>query len=823
MLLNESHAIPPSLGGRERFVQNAIQAATQAHIKFQDSFICHAFNLLNSKGFFLGDDPLNFSVPLILLQLSLMSIFTGFFLFLLKPLGQPYIISQILGGLTLGPSILGRNSEFAKRVFPPKGKCVLDTFAFFGLMIFVFLVGIKIDPTIISRSGKRTLAMGVLGFIVPYTLAQTVAFIVSQFFPLDQDIAEALPIVVVIASMTAFPVITCFLAELHILNSEIGRLASSSSLVCDVFHWSFMAIQFSSRLAHTQSIGVCFEIFLATALLISFIMFVVRPAALWAIRHTPEGEPVKEIYIFGVLLTFLISGFMGQLLGIHAYLVSFVLGLAIPDGPPLGAALVDKIDCFVSAVFQPIIFIVCGLRTDVFAIKELRNVGAVHLIIFVAFCGKIVAVLLPLLLCRMPFRDALSLGFVMNCKGIVELALLIDWKLENTMSEEFYAIMIISVMLVTGIVSPVVKILYDPSRRFLAYKRRTILHHSNNEPLRILACIHKPDNVLAILNLLAASNPNIKSPIDLVVLHLVKLAGRASSLLVAHVPRENTSRHYPTESEKIFDSFVKFEHEHGGLVTLCCYKGISPYETMHNDVCYMALEKRVTFIVISFQKKWIHGRKPVASFPFKHLTRNVLEKAPCSVGVLVDRGNQRSFRGDHCAREPTYQVSVFFFGGADDREALALARRMLEQPNVHITLVHFSSPSTEIVAGTERSKMLDTQILSDFRLSAFRNERVSYKEAQIMDGRDVLSTVEDIDTVYDLVMVGRRHGDSNLMSELKNWKDGELGTVGEILASLDIGAKTAVLVVQQQTRFWGLRDPEESTQLRRERIETYGV
>lgn len=133
----------------------------------------------------------------------------------------------------------------------------------------------------------------------------------------------------------------------------------------------------------------------------------------------------------------------------------------------------------------------------------------------------------------------------------------------------------------------------------------------------------------------------------------------------------------------------------------------------------------------------------------KHLTKNVLEKAPCSVGVLTDRGNQQSFWCDHFNREPTYQVAVFFFGGADDGEAFALARRMLEQPSVYITLVHFSS-STEIVAGTERSKMLDTQILCEFRLSAFRNERVSYKEVRVMGGRDMLSTVEDMDNVYDL-------------------------------------------------------------------------
>lgn len=72
-------------------------------------------------------------------------------------------------------------------------------------------------------------------------------------------------------------------------------------------------------------------------------------------------------------------------------------------------------------------------------------------------------------------------------------------------------------------------------------------------------------------------------------------------------------------------------------------------------------------------------------------------------------------------------------------------------------------------------------------------------------------------------MVGRRHAGSNLISELTKWKDGELGTVGEILASLDVGAKTSVLVVQQQTGVWGLSDLEESTKLTSESIETHGV
>ncbi|CAI8596935.1 unnamed protein product [Vicia faba] len=778
--------------------------------QFGGSFICHTANRINSRGYWLGENPLAFSVPLFLIQVFIIFIFTRFSHLILKPFGQPSFVSQILGGVTLGPSVLGHYSAFTNNFFPVRGRNVLDTLAFFGFMIFIFLLGVKIDPTIIFRSGKRTFAIGILCFFVPYTLSGLVALFINHFASLDHAISKGLPTVVEIQCITAFPVISCFLTELHILNSEIGRLASSSSLVCDFCFGLVMMLKFAAKLTSAKSIGVTIGSLFSSALLVSFIVFVVHPAALYAINHTPEGKPVQEIYIIGTLITLIFCGLIGEVIGFDAIVVSFMVGLAIPDGPPLGAALVDKIECFVSVVLLPLLFAVVGMRTDVFAIQKMKTLGIVELIICIAFFGKLLGALLPLLFYRMPFRDAISLSLIMNCKGTVELALLMNMKLKNVLDDELFSILVLTLVLVTGIVSPVVKALYDPSRRFLAYKRRTILHHPSEEEFRILACIHKEDNVLAVLNLLAASNPTEKARIDLVVLQLVKLVGRAASVLVSHKPRDKPG-------EKIFIPFTKFEDGYRGKVTLHCYKGISPYATMHNDVCYLALEKRITFIIIPFHKQWIIGGMAESSFAFKQLNKNVLEKAPCSVGVLIDRGNQKKFWCGYM-NESTYLVAVLFFGGADDREALAYAKRMLDQPNVNITLFHFSSAKNDVVGGTDRSKKLDTQILSEFRLSGFRNDRVFYKEEDVVNGRDVLSVIEYMESYYDLVMVGRRHEDSQLMSELKKWKHGELGTVGEILASLNIGAKTSVLVVQQQTKFWGSRDPEESTHLRRVNI-----
>lgn len=384
----------------------------------------------------------------------------------------------------------------------------------------------------------------------------------------------------------------------------------------------------------------------------------------------------------------------------------------------------------------------------------------------------------------------------------------------QVMNEECFAIMIISVVVVTGVISPLVKALYDPSKRFIAYKRRTVQHSKRGEELCILACIHSQDNVKTIISLLNATNPTTDSPMNLFVLHLVKLMGRSSSLLVAHRPREKPSL-YPTQSEQIFNSFRKFEERSRGAVMVHCFKGVSPYATMHNDVCSLALEKRTCIVIIPFHRQRINGERIEAPYVFRHLNKNVLEKAPCSVAILIDGGNWK--KGRSAMAEPSsYQVAVLFFGGADDREAVALAGRMSEHPNVNLTLIRFSSLN-EIVGGTDRSKMLDAETLGEFRLNTLHNEQVSYQEEVVTDIASVLAVTRPMENTCDLVMVGRSHGQSQFMSELTKYSEHrELGTVGEVLVTTySKGSKASVLVVQQQTRIWGLLDPEESLHLRR--------
>ncbi|XP_021716824.1 cation/H(+) antiporter 15-like [Chenopodium quinoa] len=815
---NNDDMITPTTSTR-MFLEAQKKAIEADAFHLDNGYLCHSMGRTGSRGIFFGDDPIRFTIPGLLLQLSIISLCTRVAYFLLKPFGQPSIVSQILGGVVLGPSILGHNRNFLAEVFPARSRVLLENLSVFSLMLFIFLLGVKMNLSLALRSGKKPIAIGILGFIIPYAMASLVACLLKHFVTLDRDILRILPFVIETQCMSAFPVIACFLADLKILNSEIGRLASSSSVVSDVFQWSLMTIRFAIRIAKAKSFSSSVGSFLSVALFIVLALYGIRPAALWAIRKTPEGQPVKEKYIIGVLLALLGCGFIGEVIGLSAVIASFIVGLVIPDGPPLGAALSEKLDSFVSVLLMPIFFAICGLQMDVFAIQKLKNVGAIQLVVFVAFIGKVVGTIAPPLFYRMPFRDALSLSLIMNAKGLIELVLLNHRMKDSGMTEECFAIMIISVVFITGVLSPIVKAMYDPSRRYVAFKRRTIRHHKRDEELRILACVHSADNVREVMNVVNVSSPTKASPINLTVMHLIRLIGRSSSLLVAHQPRESYST-YPSQSERIFNAFRKLEQVHQGLFMVQCFKGISPYASMHNDVCSIALEKRTSFIIIPFQRKC--SEKDIEpSFVYRNLNKKVLDKAPCSVGVLVDHGGSQKTKKNlsYTSKPAIFRVAVLFFGGQDDREALAYGMRMSENPRVNLTLIKFSSASSEdMIIDSEKSRLQDGDILSEFSLNTLHKEdRTFYEEMILINVMSLATLIKSLENSnYDLILVGRRHKNSKFMSELLQWSDctGELGPVGEML-TLNYKIKASIMVVQQQTRVWGLHDPEESTHLRR--------
>lgn len=392
----------------------------------------------------------------------------------------------------------------------------------------------------------------------------------------------------------------------------------------------------------------------------------------------------------------------------------------------------------------------------------------------------------------------------------------------QVLDDSTFATMVVVSVIVTGIITPIVTAIYRPARRFIPYKRRTLQKSKHEGELHVLVCVHTPRNVPTIIALLEAFNPTKKLPMCVYVLHLVELTGRASAMLIVHNTRRSGSpalNRTQAQSDHIINAFENYE-QHTGYVTVQPLTAISPYSTMHEDICHLAEDKRATFIIIPFHKQQtIDGGMETTHPAFRMVNTNVLANAPCSIGILVDRGLNSSTRVP--ANQVSHQVVVLFFGGPDDREALAYAWRMSEHPGVSLTVMRFipgdNAMNTAMVGGSttpkprdsrmlmikaddEKEKDLDEEYINEFRMRTANDGSITYIEKIVNNGEETVAAIRSIDSAHDLFfIVGRGQGTiSPLTAGLTDWSEcPELGAIGDLLASSDFAATASVLVVQQ--------------------------
>lgn len=380
----------------------------------------------------------------------------------------------------------------------------------------------------------------------------------------------------------------------------------------------------------------------------------------------------------------------------------------------------------------------------------------------------------------------------------------------QVLGDEIFSIMVIVTLIMTAIISPIVALIYRPRKRLIPYRKRTVQSSRVDAELRVLVCIHAPRNVPTIVNLLEATHPNKRSPICAYVLHLVELTGRASAMLVVHAsgqsggPALNKTQ---AQTEHIITAFQNLE-DHVGYVSVQPLTAVSPYSTMHEDICNLAEEKRVSTIIIPFHKQQtVDGEMQETNPALRMVNHNLLQSSPCSVGILVDRGLNGSSR--LTASQASHQVAVLFFGGPDDREALSYGWRMSRHPRVHLTVMHFisgkgvtQSEFDDELLDNQRSTIsnkLDEECINEIKMLATCDVSINYIEKIVNNGEQTVAAIRETNNGNDLFIVGRGQGDSSPLTEgLTDWSEcPELGAIGDLLASSDFETSASVLVMHQ--------------------------
>lgn len=361
---------------------------------------------------------------------------------------------------------MGRVPGFTDHIFPTASMPGFSLAANLGLVLFLFLVGLEVDLRFLVSNWRIALSVGAAGMALPFGMGVGIAYGLYHQFREDTGIQPisfgiyALFIGVALA-ITAFPVLCRILTSLKLLSTPVGVIVLSAGVGNDVVGWILLAL--CVALVNSGAGLTALWILLCAVGYSLFLAYAIRPAFVWILRRTKslENGPTQGVVALTVLLV-LASSFFTNIIGIHAIFGAFMIGLICPHEGGFAIKLTEKIEDLVSTLFLPLYFALSGLNTDLGLLDNGITWGYVVGVTAIAFVGKIAGGTLASRLNGLVWRESLTIGCLMSCKGLVELIVLNIGLQAKILSTRTFTIFVVMALVTTFATTPLVVWLYPP-------------------------------------------------------------------------------------------------------------------------------------------------------------------------------------------------------------------------------------------------------------------------------------------------------------------------------------------------------------------------
>jgi Kef-type K+ transport system membrane component KefB len=380
---------------------------------------------------------------------------------------QPSVVFEIVGGIILGPSALGKYEPYTQALLPAYSLETLSIFANFGLQLYLFLVGLELDLGILKEHSKATAIIALVGMIVPFGIGLAVSVLLYSFYApetVNGTHASFITFAVFIGTamaVTALPVLARILKEQKLLYTKPGFIALGAAVITDALAWILLVVAIS--LANAKNTAIAAWTFLGITSY-AVVVFTLGRWLLQLLVHKVEnwnaGEAtVNNLLTLSIILLFLSASIVAQL-GIDPIVGSFLFGAVIPRHTHLHRCCVSTLENFVLVLLLPLFFAVSGLKTDITVLQPYPDLLILLLVIACAMLGKFLGAGLAALACGMSVRESSVVAVLMNTRGLVELIVLNIGLKFHVLDSRAFSILVLMCLFTTFITCPLLQCLY---------------------------------------------------------------------------------------------------------------------------------------------------------------------------------------------------------------------------------------------------------------------------------------------------------------------------------------------------------------------------
>jgi len=606
---------------------------------------------------------LHHPLALLLAQIITIIFVARLFGWICMKMKQPSVIGEMIAGIVLGPSLLGLYfPEFSAFLFPKESLGNLQFLSQIGLILFMFIVGMELDLSVLRKKAHDAVVISHASIIIPFALGIGLSyFIYKEFAPDGVQFSSFALFIAIAMSITAFPVLARIVQERNLHKTKLGTIVITCAAADDITAWCILAAVIA--IVKAGSFASSIYVILMAIAYVFLMIKIVRPF-LKRIGDLQAGKGIINKSIVAIFfLTLIISAYATEVIGIHALFGAFMAGAIMPENVKFRNLFIEKVEDVALVLLLPLFFVFTGLRTQIGLLNDTHLWMTAGLIIVVAVTGKFVGSALTAKFLRINWKDSLTIGALMNTRGLMELIVLnIGYDL-GVLSPEIFAMMVIMALFTTFMTGPSLDFI-----NFIFKGKRSMTDEDtgeNNAKYKVLLSFENPESGSKLLKLAHNLTQKMKGNKSLTAMNISPVnelhafdAENYEKELFSNVI--NTSQELKLEITTLFKASTDIEND---LVNIT--------NRGHYDLLLIMLGKSIyegTLLgkLLGFTTKIINPEKLLNTVkgkssifntsPFDDFTLSILDKTNTPVGIMVDK----NFESADKIFIPIFDLSDFY-------------------------------------------------------------------------------------------------------------------------------------------------------------------